>query len=309
MSDAAPITFPDAGEAVLHRFDHNAMACTFEIYVAGHDAKYAGHAAAAAFAEVDRLEQLLSRFIPTSEIAQLNALEPGHSLRASLETIECLQIAAQLFADTAGAFDVAFRRADRSAPPLILDPRQHAIGVQVANVQIDLGGLGKGYAVDQVVARLREWSIAAAVVHSGRSTAYALGSPPGAAGWRMSLRAAEGAATLGTLTLRDRALSGSGQVLHGAHIVDPRTGQPVPAGRCAWALADSAAVADGLSTAFMILSDAEVADVCGRRADATAILSTAVSVGRDVVQHGAAHDLQRDSRTFPGERAAQDPRP
>ena len=72
-------------------------------------------------------------------------------------------------------------------------------------------------------------------------------------------------------------------------------------------LADSAAVADGLSTAFMILSEAEVAGVCGRRADTTAILLTDAPNGRGIVRFGAALDLHRDGGGLPDEPGAQDP--
>jgi thiamine biosynthesis lipoprotein len=69
---------------------------------------------------------------------------------------------------------------------------------------------------------------------------------------------------LGRVSLSDAALSGSGTALHGAHIVDPRTGRPAAAARAAWSLAPTAGLADALSTAFMVLTPDGVADCCAR---------------------------------------------
>ena len=262
----------------LHRFTHDAMACTFGLTIVSPDARYARQAAQAAFDELGRLEGLLSRFVPHSDISRINALSPGQSARVSTETVECLQLASHLHATTHGAFDIAFRsarEADTPAgpPPLVFDPRHHAIGVQVAGVQLDLGGLGKGYALDRMVALLREWQITAALAHSGQSTVYALGHPPDLPAWHIGLRNPEEQdKTLDTLTLVDRALAGSGQRLHGQHIIDPRTSRPATSQSAAWALAPTAALADGLSTAFLVLTPPEVDELCGQHPDVSAIL-------------------------------------
>jgi thiamine biosynthesis lipoprotein len=154
----------------------------------------------------------------------------------------------------------------------VFDPSQHSVGVQRAGVVLDLGGLAKGYAVDRAVALLREWSISAALVHAGQSTAYALGKSPEGEDWLVDLRCPDRPTeTLGRLPLCDAALSGSGQQLHGPHIVDPRTGQPAGA-LAAWAVAPTGALADGLSTAFMLMSPEELEGFCGRRPDVSAIL-------------------------------------
>lgn len=274
---------PDATTAV-HRFRHDAMACTFEALLIGDDAKYAQQAAAAAFEEVDRLEQLLSRFRPDSDIAQINTLQPGQSVRVSIDTIHCLQLAARIFAETGGAFDITFRSTVRqttdTATPLVLDPASHAVGVQRAGLVLDLGGLGKGCALDRMVAVLREWSIDAALVHCGQSSAYALGAPPGRDGWTVALRAPDlPHDALARLVLRDEALAGSGQRLHGRHIVNPRNGHTPGDSAAAWAGAPSAALADALSTAFMLMPAAEVDALCRRFGDVWAILPAEDSAG------------------------------
>lgn len=300
----ANISLDDAdggAQPPTYRFEHDAMACTFGLHLVSEDARYAQQAARAAFDELDRLEEALSRFIPHSDIARINALTPGQSIRVSIETIECLQLAAQLHTQTNGAFDIAFRSARpdervpaaESAPrPLVFDPVSHAVGVQVPGVVLDLGGLGKGYALDRMGAVLREWSITAAMLHSGQSAVSALGRPPGRAGWRVGLRhPGQQSEILATLDLCDRALSGSGQRLHGRHIIDPRTGHPAGTTRGAWALAATAAVADALSTALMVMSRGEVQALCEQRPDVSAILGPETSAGQTIVCCGVPVEL------------------
>ena len=267
---------PGGDDARGWRFAFDAMACTFGLQIVHARQDYARQAAWAACAEIERLEQLLSRFVPSSDISHLNSAQPGELVRVSTETLECLQLATQVHTDTNGAFDIAFRSRrtlDPDVPPLVLDPAAHAIGVQVAGLMLDLGALGKGYAVDRAVAVLRDWEIHAALVDSGQSTVHALGHPRDAEAWRVGLRRPGQQDTLlGTIELRDQALGGSGQLLHGPHIIDPRTGNPVGTSIAAWAVASTAALADALSTAFMVLSPAEVQAFCAQHPDISAIL-------------------------------------
>lgn len=273
------------------RFAHDAMACTFELLLPGCDAAYARRVARAAFDEVDRTEQLLSRFIPHSDVARINRLAAGQSVRVSLETAECLQLAAQAHTLTGGAFDIAYRSRRRldsggSVPsPLVLDPATHAVGVQVAGIDLDLGGIGKGYALDRVVAVLHDWGLPAALVHAGQSTVYALGTPPAHTAWHVNLRNPEQPdRTVDRVALHDAALAGSGQTLHGRHIRDPRTGQPPATVNEAWAGAPTAALADALSTAFSVMAPADIAALCARTPGVSAILR---------LPQGAAHTLVR----------------
>lgn len=275
----------------LRRFRHDAMACTFELALVCKDAAYAEQAARAAFTEIDRLERELSRFIPTSDIARINALEAGETIRIGIEAVESLQLATRMCADTNGAFDVTYGsktvaagpRTGRSSEPeaqarageapLELDPKSRCIRAHAVGVRVDLGGIGKGYAIDQVLQILRDWSIDAGLIHAGQSSVYALGAPPGTKHWRIALRdPVNHDETLEHVSLNDAALSGSGRMLHGDHIIDPPTGRPVDDRLGAWALAPSAAHSDALSTAFMIMSPDEVATFCQDHAEISALL-------------------------------------
>lgn len=277
----------------LCRFEHDAMACTFGVLLVEEDATYAEQATRAAFAEVDRLERELSRFVETSDIARINLLEPGQHVRVGIEAVECLQLAARLYAETGGAFDITFGShppdaAARAGPPLELEPSGRFVGVRFAGVQVDLGGVGKGYAVDQMATVLREWSIAAGVIHCGQSTMLALGRPAGGGGWTVAIRDPEKHdEVLGKARIADCALSGSGRKLHGDHIVDTRVGRAVEGKLGAWALAPSAAVSDALSTAFMVMTSDEIADYCQRHPDVCGLICHDVAGERRMEPFGA----------------------
>jgi len=274
------------------RFSHGAMDTTFEVLVAGQDAPYARQAARAAFEELDRLEQALSRFIETSDVAQLNAAPAGQAVRLGPAAFECIEQARQVHDATGGAFDVTvgpllacWREADGSPrrpggqeladalgrvgmDRLTIDPAEHAVTCAVEGMCVDLGGIGKGYALDQMAELLGEWSIGAALLACGGSTALAVG-PPAGTGWRIEMSGA------GAARLRDRALSGSGLRLRGSHIVDPRTPRPAAGVSHAWAAAPRAAIADALSTAFMVMTAEEVESACGGDAEISAMLVAA----------------------------------
>ncbi|MCP4375544.1 MAG: hypothetical protein GY794_05135, partial [bacterium] len=89
----------------LHRFAHEAMTVTFEAVIAHRDAEQARQAAQAAFRELDRLDGLMSRFNACSDIAQVNRLDPGQCVGVDISVFECLAVAAEVWADTLGAFD------------------------------------------------------------------------------------------------------------------------------------------------------------------------------------------------------------
>jgi FAD:protein FMN transferase len=255
-----------------HRFSHEAMATVFEVHCVHADARYAAQAAQAAFDLVDRLEAELSRFIANSDVSRINQLEAGQTARVSPRTMECLEIASHVHDLTDGAFDVSIGSGfDR----LELVPDDLAVHARAAGARLDLGGIGKGYAVDRVAELLEDWEIRRALVHGGFSSVLALEAPPDRDGWPLTLSAPGPgeARVLARLSASRKAFSASG-TRKGDHILDPRTGRPVPARAAAWvavplgpgleAGASAAALADALSTAFMILPAEEVADLCRR---------------------------------------------
>ena len=265
----------------MYRFAHEAMACTFEIVTDYLDKEYACQAAAAAFLEVDRLEHELSRFIDYSDISQINAMRPGEWRKVGSAALDCLLLSQQIHADTGGAFDVtvggilhAVKEAGLGQAAVGMNlleiSREHrAVGLRGGRVSIDLGAIGKGYAVDAAAAVLQEWSIDHAIVHSGQSTALAVGTDPARAAWPLAIRDPENHdATLFRVGLpAGHAIAGSGVKLHGHHIIDPRSGQPVTGRLGTWAVAPTAALADAISTAFMVMTPAEIDSYCNNHGD------------------------------------------
>ena len=248
----------------VHRFAHSAMATIFEIYCAHPDAGYSAQAAQAAFDLVDRLEQELSRFIGNSDISRINGLESGECAQVSPWTLECLQTARRLYFETGKAFDVAIGTGLES---LELDSENMIVRSIAGGVRLDLGGIGKGYAVDRMAEVLEEWEINRSLLHGGFSSVIALEPPADSDGWPLTLsRPGPGdGKPLARISSRDQVFSASG-VRKGDHIVDPREGRPVQDRVAAWVslprrapqFQEAAAVAEGLSTAFMILSREEI---------------------------------------------------
>ncbi len=245
-------------------FHHEAMSTTFAVVIADHPRDYARQAAAAAYRELDRLESELSRYVESSDIARANRLACGETITIGEDTLQCLLIAADVSIATGRAFDAAYasqRAPDQpaDAPLFTLDPDAHTLTSRAARLHLDLGAVGKGYALDRMAAQLSEWAVTTACLQSGGSTALALAPPSGHPGWPIGL--GEGA-THRLLSLSHVALSGSGIAVQGAHLIDPRTGAPAPRTTRAWALAPTAALSDALSTAFFIFQESELAAFC-----------------------------------------------
>jgi thiamine biosynthesis lipoprotein len=255
-----------AGGLATQRFSHAAMATVFEVHCVHADARYAGQAAQAAFDLVDRLEQELSRFVENSDVSRVNHLAAGHGTRVSPSTMECLQVAWHAYRLTGGTFDASI---GSGLERLELDPDDFAVHAREGGARLDLGGIGKGYAVDRVGGLLEEWEIHCALVHGGYSSVLALEPPPERGGWPLTLSEPGSGRVLARVEARRRAWSASG-VRKGDHILDPRSGLPARGRSAAWAAVPwedggaPAAVADALSTAFMIQPAEEIADLCRR---------------------------------------------
>jgi thiamine biosynthesis lipoprotein len=253
----------------LHRFCHDAMATTFEVIIADSKTDYAEQAAHAAFNELDRLEAELSRFIENSDISRINNLPAGQSLQIGPAVFECLQLGEQMFRQTGGAFDVT---AGASRSRYELNESEHTIQMLADSVQLDLGGIGKGFAVDKMAELLRQWSINCALIHGGYSSVLALDAAAGTKGWQVTLsNPVNRKQTLASLDLKNRALGSSG-LQKGRHIIDPHTAKPVENTLAAWACSATAAEADALSTAFMVMSPQQIKQYCINNPDTQALI-------------------------------------
>jgi thiamine biosynthesis lipoprotein len=241
----------------IHVFNHRAMATHFQVRIAGEEKTYAAQTAQEAFALTDKLESHLSRFRANSDIAQIAQLAPGEKLRLSEPVFACLEIAKKMELATRGAFSVAAAALQtQSAPPQwTLLREQFSIRCDAGKLHFDLGAVGKGFALDRMAEVLREWSCPAFLLVAGGSSILAGEAPAGTTGWSCGLGDDNSPRRY---WLKNASLSGSGLAVKGKHILDQRTGQPARRPNRAWALCDTAAESDALSTACMVLDEAEI---------------------------------------------------
>jgi thiamine biosynthesis lipoprotein len=264
----------------------NAMATRFELMLVGPDAIRLRAAGEEALAEVDRLEARLSLYRPSSEIARVNAQAARQPVRVSPPVFRLLEQARQLHQESGGAFDIAIAplvrcwgfmtgaghvpdaaelervRGVSGMRHVLLDTAALTVRFDEEGVMIDLGAIGKGYAIDRAAEILREAGVTAALLHGGTSTVYGIGAPPGEEAWKVAIEGSQDESlTIGTALLRDCALSVSavwarafeaGGKQYG-HVIDPRTGQPVNNAVVAAVALPSATETDALSTALLVL--------------------------------------------------------
>jgi FAD:protein FMN transferase len=260
----------------MHRFQHAAMAAQFEIRCTHPDAEYARQAARSAFEAVDRLEQQLSRFVENSDVTRINHLSEGESTVVGYETMQCLRLAAMVHRATGGAFDVSIGTGFDS---LELLPGEFLVRARAGGVRLDMGAIGKGFAVDRAADVLEDWEVAEALIDAGFSSVLALEPPAGRDEWplTLSIPGDEVGPVFARIAARQLALGASG-IRKGDHIRYPADRTPVGSRPAAWVsaprsvLADvsrgagiepsAAALADALSTAFMIMPVEEIEAYC-----------------------------------------------
>ena len=247
-------------EPAMHISSHHAMATEFQVRIAGEENTYAAQTAQAAFALTDELEKLLSRFRSSSDICQCARLAPGEILRLSEPVFACLEIAKKMELATRGAFSIsaAALQSQPALPRWTLLRDQFSIRCESGKLEFDLGAIGKGFALDRMAEVLREWSCESFLLVAGGSSILAGNAPAGTAGWLCGLADDHSPRRY---RLKNCSLSGSGLAVKGPHIFDPRTGKPALRQNRAWALSETAAESDALSTACMVLDEAELSEI------------------------------------------------
>ena len=281
------------------RIARHAMATCFEWVLWGQAPERLRAAGEEALDEVDALESALSRYRGSSDIARVNAGAAVGPVRVSPCTFRLLERARVLSEVTEGAFDItvgALLRAwgfvggngSRPSPQVVrqardvsgwnrirLDASEFSVTFDCPGVELDLGALGTGYALDRALELLTEAGVAHVLLHGGTSSILTRGLAPDGRAWRVglpgprdSLPEATGLITppgkpsvTHSLELHDESLSVSavwgksftegGEEL--GHVLDPRTGEPVRRARCAAVVGPEAAVSDALSTALLVL--------------------------------------------------------
>ncbi len=262
------------------------MACAYSIVVYGEDESKLSQAVNAAFDEVDRIDNLMSHYKPESPLSQLNRNAANEAVKVEPELFDFIAECLRYSRESDGAFDITvgplvkawgFFRGEGRMPKsgelaearrkvgwrhVILNEQERTIRFDRAGVELDLGGIAKGYAVDRAVEILKQNGIERALVNACGSTIYGLGAPPGEDGWEVKLRdPISSQKTAMTVRLKDRALSVSGSYekffdLGGkrySHIFDPRTGWPVQGVLSVAVLAETGTAGDALDNVFYVL--------------------------------------------------------
>lgn len=297
----------------------NAMATRFELVLHGENATRLRAAGEAAFREIDRLEAQLSIYRPSSEIARVNESAARAPVRVSPPVFRLLQHAQQLQMETGGAFDIAAAplvrcwgfmygtghlpesaeieeaRACSGTAHVMLDEKDYSVRFDREGVMIDLGAIGKGYAVDCAAEILREAGVTSALLHGGTSTVYGIGAPPDADGWKIAIAPPpnQPAREL-SVTLRDNALSVSavwGKSFEAdgkkfGHVIDPRTGRPVNNAVQAAVVLPSATETDALSTALLVVGLEGYKAISDLRPDMGTLVMGPEEEGYQVKAHG-----------------------
>ena len=285
------------------RVHRRAMACRFEVTLSSEDARHVP-AAREVLDEIDRIESALTVFRETSGLVRLNRAASQGPVVVDDALFGLLRLCRELHARTGGAFDVTttplsrcwgfLRREGRLPSPeeiaaarelvgmdrVELDDAARTVRFRRPGMELNLGSIGKGYALGQVAARLRQQGVRHALVSAGGSSVVAIGGR--SAGWVVDLRSRQVSRDrLARLRLRDAALgtSGAGEQFveiggtRYGHVLDPRTGSPASGILSASVVATGPALADALSTAFLVGGVELARRYCAEHPDTLALVT------------------------------------
>ena len=293
---------PRAANYWLH-INRTAMACRFEVTM--RQSEEVGIAAATeALDEIDRLESRLTVFRDSSEVSFVNSEAAKIAVEVSQELFDLLTLCKRLYEATNGAFDITsgpltrcwgfLRRQGRlpsqdeidqamlfvGSDKLLLDDTARSVRFACQGMEINLGSIGKGYALDSA-ADVMLTRISTALLNAGSSSMRAIGRGEHGDGWFVGLRNPRSKLRrLGVLRLRDCALSTSGseeqffehQGQRYSHIIDPRNGWAASGVTSVSVVAPTAAISDALATAFFVGGRKLAERYCETHTDILAIM-------------------------------------
>jgi len=321
MEAEAQAISQDRQSGYLEYYSKNAMACEFEIFFNLHQYKQAGMATMEAFQLIDLLEDQLTIYRDHSELSGINQTAFDQNVVVENRLFELLSLAKRIYLDTQGAFDITsgpltrlwgFEKRKGNLPtqsqideilPSIgsdqfsLFSHESTIKFNSANLLLNLGGIGKGHALDRVTELFSQQGLENYIVHGGQSSVFASGNatetgtnplppnteskPASQLGWTVGIthptlpgqRFAE-------VYLYNQALGTSGSARQGfyhqgkkyGHIIDPRTGWPAASYLSTTVISKSAAISDALATAFFVMPLESIQSYCDRNPDVSAIL-------------------------------------
>jgi thiamine biosynthesis lipoprotein len=262
----------------------HAMATRFELVLHGDEEGALRTAGEAALDEIDRLDEQLSFFRPTSEVAAVNRWAAEQPIKLEARLVALLQRCQDIWAATGGAFDPTIGPITRlQRPPesawlstprdpavvrgavgfegVVIDPGTGTVRFTKPGMALDLGAVGRGYAIDRAIEILSAHGVRSALLRGGTSSVHVIGTPPDEAAWRVGWDAPAGShASHRTLSLVDEAVSVSGQqarsdggtLVPEGHVRDPRTGDLVAHTLAAGVIGPCSLMCDMLSTALLV---------------------------------------------------------
>ena len=270
---------------VCHEDSRVSMGCTATVRVCGPEAAALPTLVGEALDEIDRVDRLMSNYRRDSPLSRLNREAANRPVAVEPELLDFLGECLWWSRGSDGAFDITvgplmkawgFFRDDGRVPGkdelartleavgyrhVVLDRNAGTVRFDRPGVELDLGGIGKGYAVDRVVELLRRRGVVSALVNLGGSSVYGLGAPPGREAWEIGIQDPIRSAKVAlTVPLRDRALSVAGGYerffekdgVTYSHIMDPRTGRPVQGILSVAVLSPSATDGDALDDVLFV---------------------------------------------------------
>ena len=288
------------------------MACSFEVTLSSDDAHHVP-AARVALDGVDAIEDQLTIFRDSSAISEINRRAAAGPISVDPAVFSLLRRCLEIYRDTGGAFDITstplsrcwgfLLRAGRlpsseviaearmrvGLDAVLLDEARGTVRFAREGIELNLGAIGKGDALDRVAVGVRAAHVPHALLSAGRSSLLALGGQHN--GWSIDLVSPLAERPLARVWLRDAALgtSGAGEqfvtvdgVRYG-HVIDPRTGWPASGTISATAIASTAAAADALSTAFLVDGVALARNYCATHPGVMAIITPEAHRGPTII--------------------------
>jgi len=283
---ASAISSASPEQQVMYQEARRSMWTKFEIIAYGPSRAQLAEAADAAFEEIDRLDGQMSNYSETSELTYINRNAALQDVIVEKELFDFLKASLDYSRTTDGTFDVTVGPLMKSwgffdnkgrVPDaaelkslmthvgfkhVIADEKTHSIRFDCKGVEIDLGGIAKGYAVDRAAAILKASGVSSAFISSGSSSICAIGSPPGQKAWTVDVsdphdrsrkleRIDLKDSSISTSACREKTFESGGKTY--CHIMDPRIGRPIEGLISATIITNSGVEAEALSKALMVM--------------------------------------------------------